>query len=254
MEELARKIYDMVTDMDFPDYEEHKESDIATLTRELENLPGNSVLLQCLEVITETSNASESIFTKKELNTLSDCILAQMTQLSQSICGFPQFREINEVIGEKRTELSELNRKICEAWAKIEKIESEGNMMEEIRNENLEELLGTAEEMGWSYRIYKEDSDRAYVEMKKSSPAGGSFSIEVDFIEESEIISFLDDLYDVYASFDVDEYVDMYASQRGENGVPGTYKELLEDAESIEEMIKELYDSLHDRKNELMNW
>ena len=126
--------------------------------------------------------------------------------------------------------------------------------MEEIRNENLEELLDTAEEMGWSYRIYKEDSDRAYVEMKKSSPAGGAFSIEVDFIEESEIISFLDDLYDVYTSFDVDEYVDMYASQRGENGVPGTYRELLEDAESIEEMIKELYDSLHDRKNELMNW
>lgn len=189
--------------------------------------------------------------TEKDIRTLSDCILAQMTQLSQSMCGF---REINEVIGEKRTELSELNRKICEAWDKIEKIESEENMMEEIRNENLEELLDTAEEMGWSYHIYKEDSDRAYVEMKKSSPAGGAFSIEVDFIEESEIISFLDDLYDVYASFDVDEYVDMYASQRGENGVPGTYKELLEDAESIEEMIKELYDSLHDRKNELMNW
>lgn len=189
--------------------------------------------------------------TEKDIRTLSDCILAQMTQLSQSMCGF---REINEVIGEKRTELSELNRKMCEAWNKIEKIESEENIMEEIRNENLEELLGTAEEMGWSYRIYKEDSDRAYVEMKKSSPAGGAFSIEVDFIEESEIISFLDDLYDVYTSFDVDEYVDMYASQRGENGVPGTYRELLEDAESIEEMIKELYDSLHDRKNELMNW
>lgn len=199
----------------------------------------------------KTENIINVVLTEKDIRILSDCILAQMTQLSQSMCGF---REINEVIGEKRTELSELNRKMCEAWAKIKKIESEGNMMEEIRNENLEELLDTAEEMGWSYCIYKEDSDRAYVEMKKSSPAGGDFSIEVDFIEESEIISFLDDLYDVYTSFDVDEYVDMYASQRGENGVPGTYRELLEDAESIEEMIKELYDSLHDRKNELMNW
>ena len=199
----------------------------------------------------KTENIINVVLTEKDIRTLSDCILAQMTQLSQSMCGF---REINEVIGEKRTELSELNRKICEAWDKIEKIESEENIMGEIRNENLEELLDTAEEMGWSYRIYKEDSDRAYVELKKFSPAGGAFSIEVDFIEESEIISFLDDLYDVYASFDVDEYVDMYASQRGENGVPGTYKELLEDAESIEEMIKELYDSLHDRKNELMNW
>lgn len=201
--------------------------------------------------MSKTENIINVVLTEKDIRTLSDCILAQMTQLSQSMCGF---REINEVIGEKRTELSELNRKICEAWDKIEKIESEENIMGEIRNENLEELLDTAEEMGWSYRIYKEDSDRAYVELKKSSPAGGAFSIEVDFIEESEIISFLDDLYDVYASFDVDEYVDMYASQRGENGVPETYRELLEDAESIEEMIKELYDSLHDRKNELMNW
>lgn len=201
--------------------------------------------------MSKTENIINVVLTEKDIRTLSDCILAQMTQLSQSMCGF---REINEVIGEKRTELSELNRKICEAWTRLEKIEPEGNMMGEIRNENLEELLDTAEEMGWSYRIYKEDSDRAYVELKKSSPAGGAFSIEVDFIEESEIISFLDDLYDVYASFDVDEYVDMYASQRGENGVPGTYRELLEDAESIEEMIKELYDSLHDRKNELMNW
>ena len=201
--------------------------------------------------MSKTENMINVALTEKDIRNLSDCILAQMTQLSQSMCGF---REINEVIGEKRTELSELNRKMCEAWAKIEKIESEENIMEEIRNENLEELLDTAEEMGWSYRIYKEDSDRAYVEMKKSSPAGGAFSIEVDFIEESEIISFLDDLYDVYASFDVDEYVDMYASQRGENGVPGTYRELLEDAEAIEEMIKELYDSLYDRKNKLMNW
>lgn len=201
--------------------------------------------------MSKTENIINVVLTEKDIRTLSDCILAQMTQLSQSMCGF---REINEVIGEKRTELSELNRKICEAWTRLEKIEPEGNMMGEIRNENLEELLDTAEEMGWSYRIYKEDSDRAYVELKKSSPAGGAFSIEVDFIEESEIISFLDDLYDVYASFDVDEYVDMYASQRGENGVPGTYRELLEDAESIEEMIKELYDSLHDRKNKLMNW
>lgn len=201
--------------------------------------------------MSKTENIINVALTEKDIRNLSDCILAQMTQLSQSMCGF---REINEVIGEKRTELSELNRKICEAWAKIEKIEPEENTMGEIRNENLEELLDTAEEMGWSYRIYKEDSDRAYVEMKKSSPVGGDFSIEVDFIEESEIISFLDDLYDVYASFDVDEYVDLYASQRGENGVPGTYRELLEDAESIEEMIKELYDSLHDRKNKLMNW
>lgn len=199
----------------------------------------------------KTENMINVALTEKDMRTLSECILAQMTQLSQSMCGFC---EINEVIGEKRTELSELNRKICEAWDKIEKIESEENIMGEIRNENLEELLGTAEEMGWSYRIYKEDADRTYVEMKKSSPAGGDFSIEVDFIEESELISFLDDLYDTYASFDVDEYVDMYASQRGENGVPGTYRELLEDAEAIEEMIKELYDALYERKNKLMNW
>lgn len=252
MEELARKIYDMVTDMDFPDYEEHKESDIATLTRELENLPGNSVLLQCLEVITETSNASESIFTKKELNTLSDCILAQMTQLSQSICGFPQFREINEIIGEKRAELSELNRKICEAWTRLEKIEPEENTLEEIRNEDLEKLLEKAENLGWSYHLYKYGSESTYVELKRYSPAGEEFIMTVDFLEEYSIVSFLDGLNQFYSYFDVDEHVEMNAPRLGLKGTPGTYRELVEDAEAIKEMIGELYDFLHERQFEMM--
>lgn len=66
----------------------------------------------------KTENIINVALTEKDMRTLSDCILAQMTHLSQSMHGFPQFQEINEVIGEKRTELSELNRKICEAWSK----------------------------------------------------------------------------------------------------------------------------------------
>lgn len=124
--------------------------------------------------------------------------------------------------------------------------------MEEIKNEKLEKLLEEAENLEWSYRIYREDSDRTYVELEKYSPAGEDFIMTVDFLEESEIISFFDDLNQSYAYFDVDEHVEMYAPNRGQNGVPGTYRELVEDAEAIKEMIGELYDFLHERHFEMM--
>lgn len=39
----------------------------------------------------KTGNIINVALTEKDIRTLSDCILAQMTQLSQSMCGFPQF-------------------------------------------------------------------------------------------------------------------------------------------------------------------
>ena len=51
MKELAMELYDMATDIDYRDYEETKENDILLILRDLESLPKDSALLQCLEVI-----------------------------------------------------------------------------------------------------------------------------------------------------------------------------------------------------------
>ena len=51
MKELAMELYDMATDIDYRDYEETKENDILLILRDLESLPKDSALLQCLEMI-----------------------------------------------------------------------------------------------------------------------------------------------------------------------------------------------------------
>lgn len=114
--------------------------------------------------------------------------------------------------------------------------------MEEIRNKELEELLDMAED--WSYRIYSEEDGRAYVELETSSPAGEDFIMYIDFNQSEPVTSFLDDLKEYYEAFDAEEHAEMYIESRGQNGVPGTIRELLDDADAIKEMIGDLWKEL----------
>ena len=114
--------------------------------------------------------------------------------------------------------------------------------MEEIRNKELEELLDMAED--WNYRIYSEEDGRAYVEMETSSPAGEDFIMYIDFNQSEPVTSFLNDLKEYYDDFDPEEHAEMYIDSRGQNGVPGTIRELLDDADAIKAMIGELWKEL----------
>ena len=114
--------------------------------------------------------------------------------------------------------------------------------MEEIRNKELEELLDMAED--WSYRIYGEEDGRTCVELETSSPAGEDFIMYIDFRQSEPVTSFLDDLKEYYEEFDAEEHAEMYIERRGQNGVPGTIRELLDDADAIKAMIGELWKEL----------
>ena len=107
-------------------------------------------------------------------------------------------------------------------------------------------LLEKAAELGWwcSEWIEKGQNDRTYVEMGKYSPAGEDFSMIIDFEPENQEETFLKNMRDYVNSFDVDEHVEMWVPKRGEGGCPSTIKELVEDAEAIVDMIKELYGEL----------
>lgn len=70
-------------------------------------------------------------------------------------------------------------------------------------------------------------------------PNGGEYSTYTDRL------SFLSDITTLRESFDVDEYVKMFIDSLGENGVPSTVKELLEDAEAIEEELKALDEAVN---------
>lgn len=107
-------------------------------------------------------------------------------------------------------------------------------------------LLEKAEELGWwwSAWIEKERNDRTYVEMGKQSPAGEDFSMIIDFESENPAETFLKNMWKYADDFDVDDHVDMWVPKRGEGGCPSTIKELVEDAEAIADMIKELHGEL----------
>ena len=102
--------------------------------------------------------------------------------------------------------------------------------MEEYKNisKELQRMLDKAEELDWFYSVYVEPSqnNRTYVEMEKYSPAG------------------TEDLWDYADNFDVDGHVEMWLPERGKGGCPSTARELVEDAEAIVEMMKELYGEL----------
>lgn len=88
-----------------------------------------------------------------------------------------------------------------------------------------------AERLGWKV----EECDDGTVEFRKYSPAGEDFSFTVNAKEAAK------EIYEYYDGFDVDEHIEMWIEARksGVPGVPST-RELVQDAEDISEMLKEL--------------
>lgn len=95
------------------------------------------------------------------------------------------------------------------------------------------------EKLDWMYSAIYQNGD---IELETWSPAGEDIVFDVN----------ADNLvYEVrcYANnFDVDDHVLMWAEHRGENGVPNSIRELLDDAESIQDMLNELADALEEVK------
>lgn len=95
-------------------------------------------------------------------------------------------------------------------------------------NERYREIC---ESLDWSVTA---DGD-GNIELEKYSPAGEDFIITVG--EEN----FVDNVKAYAASFDQEEHIEMWISARrsGTRGVPSA-KELVEDAQAIDDMLREL--------------
>lgn len=96
-------------------------------------------------------------------------------------------------------------------------------------------------ELGWSVSM---EENSTYVELSKYSPAGQDFFFTID--TENDRDRFIDNIYNYYENFDVsyETYLWLDESGHGKNGAPYDMKDLYEDMEACEKMIKELYDSL----------
>ena len=66
------------------------------------------------------------------------------------------------------------------------------------------------------------------------------FVMYIKFDVNNPIESFINNLKEYDNNFDVDEHVYDNSFKRGKNGVPSTYRGLVEDAEAIKNMIHEL--------------
>lgn len=104
-------------------------------------------------------------------------------------------------------------------------------------NGRLKELLvSKAKELDWKVEI-----DEHCWEFQKYSPAGEDFWFGVN---GDDVV---DEVLEYYETFDTEDHVMglMEAKKNGLSGVP-RLKELVEDADSIEKMIEDLYDALHE--------
>ena len=98
-------------------------------------------------------------------------------------------------------------------------------------NTNLENLFAYIETLGWN--VYC--GDDGYVELSQCAEAGEDFFFTVS------ANNLIEDVKDYAESFDSEEHAAMWydAGQSGVRGVPSLH-ELVEDAESIQEMLNEL--------------
>ena len=89
----------------------------------------------------------------------------------------------------------------------------------------------------WDFHL----TDTGYFLFEAHSPAGEDLIVEG---ECSSPDSALDDIKarvrEAALGFDVDAHVDMWSDARGFNGVPATYRELVEDADAIGSMLGSL--------------
>ena len=86
------------------------------------------------------------------------------------------------------------------------------------------------------------------IELGKHSPAGEDFNISLvlsgNLDEDEEIDEVIRELNSYYNDFDVDEHAEIWIEWRGKRGVPSSIRELVENAEAIDNMVKKLVDDV----------
>lgn len=93
----------------------------------------------------------------------------------------------------------------------------------------MEKIIKILENNNWGIRDYG-----SYLEIRQWSNLGKDLGDDIDYTTPE---NFIENFKQIAESFDVDEYVELYADIRGKHGVPNcTIRELLEDADEIKEL------------------
>lgn len=85
-------------------------------------------------------------------------------------------------------------------------------------------------------KISMEDINRkiydGYIEYQFYTPAGEDFSFTIPITDDEQ-----HELYKYAEEFDTDEHVELWINKRGQDGVPSSVRELVEDAEWIRDRL-----------------
>lgn len=103
------------------------------------------------------------------------------------------------------------------------------------------------EDQGWRLLEVGEQDGCPYVEIENWSPAGEDLP-ETIWIEEGD--TFASAARKWADSFDKDDHVELWVESRGERGVPSSIRELVDDADEIQQMFNELADALEGIEDE----
>lgn len=77
-----------------------------------------------------------------------------------------------------------------------------------------------------------------YAEIKNFSPCGEDI-IEIVWFDGTDV-GFIDGVKKCALNFDADEHAEFWVDYRGENGVPNSIRQLINDADAIYEMFDDL--------------
>lgn len=97
--------------------------------------------------------------------------------------------------------------------------------------------IQTIEKNGWVLLGIEEQGNNIIVEIENSSPLGEDL-VEHIWLEDGDAMETA--VYKWADSFDVDDHVSIWVEHRGENGVPDSIADLVEDAKDIQRMISDL--------------
>lgn len=99
------------------------------------------------------------------------------------------------------------------------------------------DIVEIASSLDWN--VFISDNDYGF---ETYSPAGEDFIFYIPVSNDpSRIVASIRDYAD---DFDVDEHVELWIGSRGQNGVPSSVRELVEDAEEIKSMLDDLAEAM----------
>lgn len=98
---------------------------------------------------------------------------------------------------------------------------------------------------GLDWNVFISDDDYGF---ETYSPAGEDFIFYIPVSDDpSHIFASIRNYAD---DFDVDEHVELWIGSRGQNGVPSSVRELVEDAEEIKSMLDDLAEAMRELVHE----